>query len=98
MVKAEVTTLMNEGKTDDQVLDYYVAKFGGEQVLSEPRNHGTGRLVWIVPYVVGLGGAALALTLALRWSRRPTFAGSAGALADDPALSARLDDELRDLD
>jgi len=98
LVKAEVTTLLNEGKSEQQVLDYYVAKFGGQQVLSEPLNEGTGRLVWIVPYLVGLGGAALALTMALRWSRRPALAGPAGAITDDTELSDRLDDELRDLD
>ena len=97
-MKAEVTTLLDQGKSEQQVLDYYVAKFGGQQVLSEPLNQGTGRLVWIVPYLVGFGGAALALTMALRWSRRPALAGPAGTMTDDPELSDRLDDELRDLD
>ena len=35
--------------------------------------------------------------LALRWSRRPSMAGMPAGI-DDPAMAARLDDELRNLD
>ena len=98
LVKTEVTGLIKQGKTEKEVLDFYVAKFGGQQVLSEPFNQGAGRLVWLVPYLTGLFGAITALVFAVRWSRRPALAGTAMAAEEDTALSARLDDELRDLD
>ena len=98
LVKTEVTGLIKQGKTEKEILDFYVAKFGGQQVLSEPFNQGAGRLVWLVPYLTGLFGAITALVFAVRWSRRPALAGTAMAAEEDTALSARLDDELRDLD
>ena len=63
-----------------------------------PPAEGSGRLVYILPVVLGLGGLFLAISLALRWSRRPAVAGAAGLLDEDDTLRSRLDDELRDLD
>jgi len=45
---------------------------------------------------VGVGGFLTVAYLAMRWSRRPQFAGVAGV--EDPEMAARLDDELRNLD
>jgi cytochrome c-type biogenesis protein CcmH len=97
--KSEIAKMFDEGKSEDQVLDYFVAKYGGQQVLSEPKNEGTGRIVWVTPYVMGFGGAGLALVLALRWSRRrPGMANATGGEVEDADMAARLDDDLRDLD
>ena len=70
----------------------------GNSLLGEPPAEGSGRIVYILPVVLGLGGLSLAISLALRWSRRPAVAGPAGMLDEDNALRSRLDDELRDLD
>jgi hypothetical protein len=47
--------------------------------------------------VAGGAGLLAVAFFALRWSRRPQLAG-APAGVEDPAMTARLDDELRDLD
>ena len=56
-------------------------------------------LSWLLPYgLAALGLLALVVT-ARRWSSRPAAAGAGGAdMTVDPAIDARLDDELRDLD
>ncbi len=95
-IRAEVDSLLKEGKSEDQILQYYVAKFGGNQVLSEPPRTGSGSVVWAMPVVVGVGGFLTIAYLAMRWSRRPAVAGMPGI--EDPEMAARLDDELRNLD
>jgi cytochrome c-type biogenesis protein CcmF len=97
--RQEIADLVNKGKTRDEVIQYFVAKYGSQEVLSEPIDRGFDRLAWMFPYLAGLVGLAFAGGMALRWSKR------AGSRAPDPvappandALAARLDDELRDLD
>ena len=95
--RSNIDAMLKEGKTEAQILDYYVTTFGGNQVLSEPPNRGSGRVVWAMPIVVGVGGFMTIAYLAMRWSRRPAFAGMPAGI-EDPAMAARLDNELRDLD
>jgi cytochrome c-type biogenesis protein CcmF len=110
LVKSEVTAMFKEGKTADQVIQHYLEPGehlgdevhrgqSGQFLLSEPVS-GLGRMVWLIPYALGLAGALGAFFLALTWSRRrPAMAGAAGlTLDEDAAMAARLDDELRDLD
>ena len=86
-----------KGRHEQQVIDAFVAKFGGNQVLSEPPNSGSGRVAWAMPVVVGIGGFLTVAFFALRWSRRPQLAGVPAGV-EDPEMAARLDDELRNLD
>ena len=95
--RSKIDGMLKEGKTEAQIIDYYVTTFGGNQVLSEPPNSGSGRVVWAMPVVVGVGGFMTIAYLAMRWSRRPSFAGMPAGI-EDPEMAARLDDELRNLD
>src|SRR3954453_6949226 len=53
----KVRELISEGKSDDEVKDYFVARYG-EWVLLRPPTHGAGTVVWITPVLVLLIGAA----------------------------------------
>jgi len=91
----KVRQFISEGKDEDQILLAFI-DYGGEQMLIAPPNRGFNRLGWLFPYLVagaGLLGIAFA---ARRWSR-PSAAVAGGATLD-PAMDARLDDELRNLD
>jgi cytochrome c-type biogenesis protein CcmF len=94
---AKLQQFLAEGQDHDAVIASFVRDFGSEAVLGAPVDRGFNRLAWLFPYLV----AALALVgivvTTRRWSRRaaPAVAGNASV---DPALSARLDDELRNLD
>jgi cytochrome c-type biogenesis protein CcmF len=89
--------MLKEGKSEDQIIQSFVAEWGGNQILSEPPNSGSGRVVWAMPIVAGLGGLLTVAYLAMRWSHRPAAPALPGGV-EDPEMAARLDDELRDLD
>jgi cytochrome c-type biogenesis protein CcmF len=95
--EARLRTHLAEGKDYDAVKASFVQEFGGQAVLAAPIDRGFNRLAWLFPYLAA--GAALIgiVVTARRWSRQaaPPSTGDAGL---DPALDARLDDELRNLD
>jgi cytochrome c-type biogenesis protein CcmF len=100
-MREEISRLVRDGKTREQVIQYYIDKYGSQEPLAEPIDRGFNRLAWLLPYVFGATGAVGIGLAAVRWSRRPAReAGDASAVpgASDPEAEARLDDELRELD
>ena len=89
--------LIAEGKTHDEIIAIFVRDAGGQDVLAAPIDEGFNRLAWLFPYLVAGTALVLIVVAARKWSRQPSpaLAGEAGL---DPALDARLDDELRNLD
>jgi cytochrome c-type biogenesis protein CcmH/NrfF len=94
----KLTGYLAQGKDYDAVRAAFVEEFGTQAILAEPLDEGFNRLAWLVPYLAAAVALAGVFFAARRWSRRdaPALAGDAGRL--DPALDARLDDELRNLD
>jgi len=98
-MREEIARVVAQGKTYDEVIEYFVAKYGSQEVLASPIDKGFNRLAWFLPYAAGLLGVMIVGGVAFRWSRR---AGDRAA-SETPApvnaeLESRLDDELRDLD
>ncbi|MSO62951.1 MAG: heme lyase CcmF/NrfE family subunit [Acidobacteria bacterium] len=96
--RAKIDVMLKEGKNESQILKFYVDTFGGSQILSEPPNSGSGRVVWLMPIVVGVGGLLTAAYLAMRWSSRRTAIAGMPAGIENPEMAARLNDDLRNLD
>jgi cytochrome c-type biogenesis protein CcmH/NrfF len=102
-MRGELSSLVKEGKTREDVIQYFVAQYGSQEPLASPIDKGFNRLAWFFPYAVG-GFAAIAGAFVVRkWSRRshdepaatqPTNVTS----AEDAELQARLDRELENLD
>jgi cytochrome c-type biogenesis protein CcmH/NrfF len=98
-MRSEIKAMVREGKTEQQVLDFYVAKYGSFEPLSRPPDTGFNRLAWLFPLMLGGAGALGVAVVAVRWSRRrEASTGGTAPAATDPALEDRLDDELRNLD
>ncbi|MGE3190892.1 MAG: cytochrome c-type biogenesis protein CcmH, partial [Vicinamibacterales bacterium] len=99
-MRAEIAGLVREGKTEDEVIQYYIQKYGSQEPLAAPIDEGFNRLAWAFPYLVGVAGLLLVGVTARRWSRRGNdeAAGTPSAHPEDAEMAARLDDELRDLD
>jgi cytochrome c-type biogenesis protein CcmF len=94
---AKLRQYLAEGKDHDAVVAAFVQDFGSQAVLAAPIDEGFNRLAWLLPYLLAAAALAGVLFRARRWAR--PAAVHAGAPVDlDPAVSARLDDELRTLD
>ncbi len=100
-MREEIAGLVRQGLSKDEVLQYYVRKYGSQQPLAMPIDRGFNRLAWLLPYALGGAGALLVGGVAASWARRARAAAPAAAEVSaelDPALQARLDEELRDLE
>jgi cytochrome c-type biogenesis protein CcmF len=94
---ARLTGFLAEGKDYEAVREAFAQEFGSQAVLGAPLDRGFNRLAWLLPYVAALAALAVVAMTARRWSSRPVAVGGIDA-GIDPALNARLDDELRNLD
>jgi cytochrome c-type biogenesis protein CcmH len=85
------------GKTPEEVKAYFVARYG-EWILLKPKAAGFNLLIYLLPLLAVLAGAAVIALAVRRWTRAPSPApaGDAAAAeaaaedaeADDPVLSA----------
>ena len=95
---SKLQAYIDQGLTREEIIEAFVAEYGSQDILARPIDRGFNRLAWLFPYLaamVALGGIGFT---ARRWSSRQTVSESPSAPSVDPALDARLDDELRDLD
>jgi len=100
-MRMELSSLVAKGMTNDQIIEYYVKKYGSQEVLASPIDEGFNRLAWLVPYGVGAIGIVAVGRLALRWTRKrpePAAPATSESVVKDATLESKLDDELRDLD
>ncbi len=100
--RLDIRQLLDQGRTRDQIIAYFMKKYGGQVALASPIDRGFNRLAWLFPYslgVVAIGGLGFA---AYKLSRRPGAAGAGMTIdpgvREDSELSDKLDDELRSLD
>lgn len=96
--RAQVRTLLEQGKSEDEVIDYFVTQFG-QRVVGTPQDPLLSLLAWAVPagaVIVGAGVVAYAL---LRWRARTASPALPEAAAEpqtpDDEYRARLERELR---
>ncbi|MET0603909.1 MAG: cytochrome c-type biogenesis protein CcmH [Baekduia sp.] len=94
--RREITRLIEQGKTKQEILDSLVATYG-DRVLASPKDEGFGLAAYLVPIALVLAmlaGLAIALP---RWRRNRDAADSSPAAAR-PALtdadSQRLAEDL----
>ncbi len=95
----KVKRLVSQGMGRDEILKAFVRDAGGQHILARPLDDGYHRLLWLVPYAFAtLSAFALAWTTR-RWAAtKSTDATRDRNAGIDDAISARLDDELHDLD
>lgn len=77
--REEIESQMAQGRTDDEILNFFVERYDREILLTPPGS-GFGALVWVVP-VVAVAGGLILLTGAYR--RRSTERATRDATAED---------------
>jgi cytochrome c-type biogenesis protein CcmH len=69
-MRKEVHRRLAAGESEEQVLAYFVSKYG-EWILLDPPKHGSNLVVWLVPWAVLLGGGGVLAVAFSRWLRAP---------------------------
>lgn len=97
--RARIHELVEQGRSDQEVRDFFVTRYG-EWILLSPPRRGIGLAVWIVPPLLIVAGLLLVAAAVRRWTARAAAVARAGAAhpAAVAAAYARLHEAERDLD
>ena len=93
-MKQVIRDKLAAGQTNQEIKDYFVESYRTEEILAAPRARGFNLVVWIMPGVIALGGAAIVF-FAFRGMRRP--AGAASTAVVDRNLAPYLEQIDHDL-
>jgi cytochrome c-type biogenesis protein CcmF len=97
-MRGELASLIEEHKSHDEIIQWFITEYGGEEMLGAPIDKGFSRLAWLFPYllsgIVAVGGAFVFI----KKSQRHAAAPAEPIRLEDASLQARLDEELQDLD
>lgn len=72
------------GKSADEVKDYFVSKYG-EWILLEPQAHGFNLVIYALPVLLVLGGAAFLVFIVRKWTAAAPAAAGGAPRADGEA-------------
>lgn len=89
-LRRKIVGWAEDGADKDTIWARLEADFG-DDIRATPSTDGSGLWAWLLPIGAGLGGIVLAVSLALRWSRRSDD-GPSDAIT--PEQRRRLDVEL----
>ena len=76
-LRREIRRLLEEGKSDQEVFDFLVARYG-EFALYRPRMSGKTLVLWLAPGVLLLGGAFVLFNILRRRMVMPNEGEAAG--------------------
>jgi cytochrome c-type biogenesis protein CcmF len=96
-MRAELASLIDQKKSHDEIIQWFVQKYGDQRMLGAPIDKGFSRLAWLFPYLLGATGAVAVGFAAVKWSKHSDTQADAPAPVD-AEIDERIDDELRDLD
>ncbi len=90
----KVRELVKEGKTDQEIYDFFTARYG-EWILMEPTKDGLNSVLWVGPGALLLLGVAIVVLLAQK-KKNPSVAAPPGAptgSVTEPAAQAAAPSE-----
>jgi cytochrome c-type biogenesis protein CcmH len=90
-MRALVRERLAAGDDREQVMRYFVERYG-EWILLSPPRRGFTLLVWVLPIVATLVGLGVVSILVYRWTRRPVVAPATPGV--DPAMRERIRREM----
>lgn len=93
----EVVRLAEQGKSDQQIIDEFVAQYG-EAVLMAPPRRGFNLAGYFVPSLAIIVAAAFLVRVLRRWTRETRVVTAAGTSAPPDASPAELERLRRELD
>ena len=76
-LRREIRRMLDEGKTDDEIFDFLVARYG-EFALYRPRMSGKTLVLWLAPGLLLLGGGFVLVNILRRRMAMPIDGETAG--------------------
>lgn len=76
-LRREIRRMLEEGKSDQEIFDFLVARYG-EFALYRPRMSGKTLILWLAPGLLLLGGAFVLVNILRRRMAMPIGGESAG--------------------
>ncbi|MGA8206236.1 MAG: cytochrome c-type biogenesis protein [Woeseiaceae bacterium] len=73
-LRREIRRMIEEGKTDDEIYDFLVERYG-EFALYKPRTRGKTLVLWLAPGILLLGGAVILVGVLRRRMALPIDGG-----------------------
>jgi cytochrome c-type biogenesis protein CcmH len=99
--REQIGDLLAQGYTEQQVLDWYVERYG-EHVLQEPARRGVALYVWLLPVVVVLAGGIWVGFLLKNWSAgkqaQPITVTASSDSTDRPSAAEVHDEYLHQVE
>ncbi|MDH4121180.1 MAG: cytochrome c-type biogenesis protein CcmH [Deltaproteobacteria bacterium] len=95
-MRDQIRILIAQGKTDQEVLDDFEARYG-EFILRSPKPTGMGLLAWILPVAALVGGVVWLGLVLMRAQRRSRLESpdAGGGETPDPQTEARIARDLK---
>jgi len=84
-IRDDIRDRIDDGQSDGEIRNAYASVYG-ERVLLNPEDGGLALVVWGLPVVVFVAGAAGLVVVVRRWSRAPRLVAS----PEDEVLVARV--------
>jgi cytochrome c-type biogenesis protein CcmH len=97
-LRAEIATLLQEGKAEEQIVALFAAKYG-KRILSAPTTKGLDLTAWMMPFLMLLAGLFVVAIIIHYWlRRRAVTSNTAGFPSPVPdEYRERMEKELKDL-
>jgi cytochrome c-type biogenesis protein CcmH len=92
--REEIRTLLAEGKTEAEILEYFEMQHGA-RALAEPPKKGFYWLIYLVPAAIILAGAFILLRSMQDWTQKPQPAEIAETPGGKDDYLARMEEELK---
>ena len=96
-VKAQISRLLAEGKTKEEILDMYVAIYG-EQILAQPRARGFNLLAYLMPPAILLIGGLLFVYFINRVKVPAAPIAANGGPSYGEEFFRKIEQEMKELD
>ncbi|OGO15892.1 MAG: hypothetical protein A2Z14_14955 [Chloroflexi bacterium RBG_16_48_8] len=96
--RAQIKQQLEDGWTEDQIIDYFVLQYG-ERVLANPKREGFTSLVWVLPVIAVVLGMTVIWRVIKGWwgFKKPSGSESNIEPGFDEESLARIERELDEM-